>query len=168
MIKAVLFDWGNTLMVDFKDEVGPMYLWSRLAPTPHAVSAVAAISRQYPCYLATNARDSTEEEVWLALDMVDLGRYLTGVFCYRSLQVAKPSQAYFECIRRRLAVEFAEMALIGDDWDADYRAAAQHGLHAILYDPAQTCTDTDVARVHDLRGVLPMLQAIDAAPRRLE
>ena len=30
MIKAILFDWGNTLMVDNHDQIGPMSTWDKI------------------------------------------------------------------------------------------------------------------------------------------
>ena len=48
MIKAVLFDWGNTLMVDHHDQKGPMHTWSKIETIENAKECLEIVSKSIP------------------------------------------------------------------------------------------------------------------------
>ena len=75
MIKAILFDWGSTLMVDYHDQKGPMYSWSKIETTENAKECLEIVSMNFPCFLATNANDSNKEEIYKALNIVGIDIY---------------------------------------------------------------------------------------------
>jgi len=56
MGKIILFDWGNTVMVDFRIP-GPMFTWDTVAWVCGAENALKRLTT-YTCCLATNAGES--------------------------------------------------------------------------------------------------------------
>ncbi|MBN2414982.1 HAD family hydrolase [bacterium] len=148
--RCLLFDWGNTLMVDFPAESGPMYRWKRVEAVPGAVSALERLRGRYDCHVATNARDSTAGEIRGALARVDLDRFFSGIFCFRELGCAKPSRQFFLAVASRLGCLPREMVMIGDSLENDVLAAAACGLGAVWYNPAGLTVPRGVSAVSRL------------------
>jgi FMN phosphatase YigB (HAD superfamily) len=141
MIKAVLFDWGNTLMKDFPDQKGPMYTWKKVEAIEHAEKCLMELSHEIPCYLVTNAKDSTKNEIYKALNMVNIGKYIKDIFCYNELGHLKPSTQYFKAILYKLSLKPDEIILVGDDLENDIKSAQKNGIIGILFDPYLKNTD---------------------------
>jgi putative hydrolase of the HAD superfamily len=129
--RCVLFDWGDTLMVDFPGCRGPMIGWPKLAALPGAAEALAALHPAWTLALATNAADSEEAEIRAALRQVDLERWLDRIYCFRRIGHPKPSAAFFEFIRRDLGLAADRVVMVGDDYDKDVQGALQSGLRAV-------------------------------------
>lgn len=85
LTEIVLFDWGNTLMVDFPEAQGKMCNWEVVEEVAGAREVLAALSKQHKLYVATNAADSTEQDIIQAFERVGLSQYLSGYFCKASL-----------------------------------------------------------------------------------
>jgi FMN phosphatase YigB (HAD superfamily) len=135
MIKAILFDWGNTLMIDFPDQNGPMYLWDKIEAVPNADICLSNLSRDYSCYIATNAKNSTKEDIIKALKIVKIDKYIEDVFCYKEIGFEKPSKEFFDCVIDKLQLKKEEIIMVGDDYQKDYLGARNYGLSAIFYNP---------------------------------
>jgi putative hydrolase of the HAD superfamily len=136
-----LFDWGNTVMKDFPDQSGPMWTWDRVEMMPGTDKMLINFASSADCYIATNAKDSDKEDILRALRRVDLDVYFKDIFCYRELNVAKPSKAYFDAITIRLNADKKEMLMIGDNLRTDVLGAIENGIDAILYDPENLNVD---------------------------
>jgi putative hydrolase of the HAD superfamily len=134
-ITAFLFDWGDTLMQDNKRYTGPMRAWPEVAAVDGAVTTLQVLSTRARCFLATNARDSSEEDIWRALARVGLDQYLEAVFCFQSLGVAKPERAFFDIICKKLKLPPEAIAMVGDSYDTDIKGALQAGLRSFWYNP---------------------------------
>lgn len=76
--KIIVFDWGNTLMVDFTDQNGRMSDWARVAAVEDAREMLSKIHGNYQIVVATNAEDSTSADVMKALQRVGLDFILSG------------------------------------------------------------------------------------------
>jgi len=89
---CLLFDWGDTLMRDFKEYTGPMKDWPRLEVVPGAAEMLARLHPDWMLALATNADVSSEVDIRLALQRVDLDRWLDRVLLFQAdrLQKALP------------------------------------------------------------------------------
>jgi putative hydrolase of the HAD superfamily len=85
VIKAILFDWGNTLMIDYNDEKGPMYKWNKISAVENAENCLSLVSKKIPCYIATNAKDSSKDDIYNALNIVNIGQFISDVFCYKEI-----------------------------------------------------------------------------------
>ena len=135
MIKALLFDWGNTLMIDFPDQTGPMYRWSKIEAVKNAEACLSKLSEEIPCYIATNAKDSTREDIYKALHAVQIGKYITDIFCFKEIGYEKPTEDFFKCTFEKLSLAPHEVVLIGDDIEKDFNGARRNGMYGILFVP---------------------------------
>lgn len=136
MIDTLLLDWGNTVMVDFPQQSGPMHRWPRVETLPGVEQSLSRLSQRYCCCLATNAADSTRSDILRALDRVAIGPYFQEIFCYRDIGQAKPSAEFFAFILAKLGKEKANLVMIGDDLEKDCLGPMRHGIGAILFDPS--------------------------------
>jgi HAD superfamily hydrolase (TIGR01509 family) len=130
-----LFDWGDTLMVDFPGAVGPMYLWEHVAAVKGARETLGALHREAGCYLATNAQDSKETDIVKALERVGLAAYIDRVFCFENVGYRKPSPEFFMAILDAVGAAPAQTVMVGDSLDTDVAGALAAGLHGIWYNP---------------------------------
>ena len=130
---CLLFDWGNTLMVDFPDFKGPMFKWPQVEAVENASQVLAALSKNWFIALATNAQDSSKEEIMKALERVDLLKYLPKIYCSKSVGYAKPSLEFFFFILKDLGLAKEEIFMIGDDFEKDIQGANRFGIPAIWF-----------------------------------
>ncbi|WP_163835392.1 HAD family hydrolase [Spartinivicinus ruber] len=147
----ILFDWGNTLMVDNPDMQGPMMAWPELSVVEGAIETLIMLNKKgICCHLATNAKNSNEEQIRSALSRVDINQYIQRVFCYTTIGHAKPSQAFFDAIAFSLGCTKSELLMIGDNLDNDVKGALACGLSAIWFNPAKLPTPTGVNDIYRL------------------
>ncbi len=149
-IKAYIFDWGDTLMVDYKDETGPMCKWSKISLCENALETLRELSKCAKCFLATNAEDSTKDEIKLALDKVGILKYVDDIFCFQELKEMKPSKNYFEKMIGILGLKPQQVMVIGDDIIKDYKWALDNEANAVLYDPTKSVNDSKINKINDL------------------
>jgi putative hydrolase of the HAD superfamily len=159
-----LFDWGNTLMEDDPNETGPMFRWATVSLCGNAGPALEALSRHHDIYLATNARDSDEADIRRALDRVGIGRFITGIFCYRTLGVLKPSREFFQAVVEKLTCRPEELFMVGDDPVNDAAWALENGARAVLYDPGGTYPGTEYPVIRDLMELVNFHDSPHIAP----
>jgi len=157
MYKHLLFDWGNTLMVDKPECLGPMYLWPSVDLCDGAAETLAMLCPHYKCHLASNAADSTEEEIRMALQRGGIDSFISEVFCYRSLGFEKPSKAYFSAILARLNCEREEVLMIGDSWEKDIIGAQSSGIDAVWITPSETSRSDSAKVIHRLSDLPSVL-----------
>src|SRR5690242_18077103 len=92
----LVFDWGNTVMKIFPQYSGPMAEWPEAAGVEGIIEALEALQRRFRMVIATNAADSTTEQVCKALKRVGLSEYFKAVFTTHELDGAlKPEIRYF-------------------------------------------------------------------------
>ena len=144
-VRVVLFDWGNTLMVD-DGQVGPMADWPRVTAVPGAAEVLAALHGRYRLCVATNADESGEAEVMEALDRVGLARFIDRVFSSRDLGARKPDPAFYAAVLDALRTDAAargepplsvgQVIMVGDTYENDVLGALAAGLKAVWLDPS--------------------------------
>ncbi|MCD4817607.1 MAG: HAD-IA family hydrolase [Candidatus Cloacimonetes bacterium] len=133
MKKIFLFDWGDTIMKNFPNEIGGMHTWHRVEAMPNAEKMLRKLSQQTDCYLATNAKDSDKEEIIKALQRDNLHKYFKDIFCYREIGYSKPSKEYFDSILDKLKVKKENLIMVGDNLETDINGAQRFGIDTILY-----------------------------------
>ena len=131
MIKAYLFDWGDTLMVDFPGQSGKMCDWKRVEAIDGAAEALAYLSRTAKIYVATGAADSTESDIERAFSRVGLDRFLSGYFCQANVGHRKGSQEFLLAILARLELEASRVAMVGDSLEKDITPAIEAGIQPV-------------------------------------
>ncbi|WP_105903776.1 HAD family hydrolase [Vibrio gangliei] len=135
MSKVYLFDWGDTLMVDFPDQVGKMCDWESIQAVNGALETLAILSKHHQIYVATNAADSTETDIKLAFDRVGLSPFISGYFCKANLGIGKGDPDFFHRIIDTLNVDPKSVVMIGDSYDKDIEPAVIAGIEAIWFNP---------------------------------
>ena len=131
----LLFDWGNTLMKVFPDQSGPMKNWTKLEIMPHVHETLSVLHPQWNIAVATNAEDSTEEDIREVLIKTGIMNYIDKVYCYRTIGYKKPSADFFYYVLNDLNIKPEHVIMIGDDYQADVLGALQNGNRAIWYNP---------------------------------
>ena len=133
MINIYLFDWGDTLMVDFPNAKGKMCDWEVVEVIYGAKETLAALSTRAKIYIATGAADSTELEIKKAFDRVDLNKYISGYFCEANVGLAKGTPEFINAILAKLkqtktSVSPDNIAMVGDNFDKDIKPAISAGI----------------------------------------
>ena len=103
------------------DIEGPMADWPRLETLPSAQETLSSLRVGWIIALATNAVDSTEDEIWRALSRVNLDRSIERVYCFREIGHKKPSRGFFEFILKDLGLSSSSVVRVGDTCDVDVR-----------------------------------------------
>jgi len=155
----LLFDWGNTLMVDLPGQAGPMAFWPRIECVPEALETLSLLSTRIPCHLATNAKDSTEKDIELALQRAGLRQFLSQLFCFRKLNVEKPNPAFFSAIQEHLQAEPSQLIMVGDSLDKDVLGAIQAGWNAIWLNPNNESAPVGIRSISRLKELCEIFPA---------
>lgn len=148
-IKALLFDWGDTVMKVFPEQVGPMASWSEVAAVDGINDILPILKEKYQIILVSNAQDSNRDQVWDALQRVDLSTYFDEVFTPKELNARKPAPDFYLNILKQIKVEPENAIMIGDDYEKDIIAAKQVGLWTIWYNPARQQLQNNRYPYHD-------------------
>lgn len=159
-IKALLFDWGDTLMVDFPQYKGAMVEWPVVQAVPGALELLAALSGRYKLAIATNAVDSDESAIRAALERVGISQLIERIYCQRSIGFAKPSAEYFTHVLNDLKLEAGEVIMVGDSFSTDILGAVRCGLRAVWLNrrTLDEQTGKTYSTIHELSQLLPLLQ----------
>jgi FMN phosphatase YigB (HAD superfamily) len=131
MSKNLLFDWGNTIMVDFVLP-GPMCSWNKVALVEGAENALQILSEKYDCHLATNAGASTTKEVRMALSRVDADKFFSEIFLADEIGFDKPDIRFFNAIIDRLGLPPDSLVMIGDNYFNDCVGAKKAGMKTVF------------------------------------
>ncbi len=131
MNKIYLFDWGNTLMVDFADQEGKMCEWDKIQAVNGAHEALNRLSKKHEIYIATNAGDSSVLDIEQAFQRVGLAKYATGYFCKANLGFGKGDAEFFNEIACRLKRQVSDFVMVGDSLNKDIYPALMAGMDAI-------------------------------------
>ncbi|MBU3003972.1 HAD family hydrolase [Paraglaciecola arctica] len=155
MSKIYLFDWGDTLMVDFPEQHGKMCSWPKVQAVEGALATLKALSKEHLIYVATNAADSCEQDIQLALERVGLSPFINGYFCKANLGIGKGTPEFFHKITERLGVKPQSIIMVGDSYDKDIEPAFSAGIQAIWFNPSITNSDVtkDIKQIHHLSGL---------------
>ncbi|QAA75870.1 MAG: hypothetical protein BIP78_0102 [Candidatus Bipolaricaulis sibiricus] len=130
-VRAVLFDWGGTLMREIPGFDGPMADWPRVEAVSGAGEALRALHGRYVIAVATNAALSDERLVRAALARAGLAAYVSVVVTARDLGLSKPDPLFFRRVLERVGCSAAEAVMVGDGYSADIIGAKSAGLRAV-------------------------------------
>ncbi|WP_205967650.1 HAD family hydrolase [Paraglaciecola sp. 20A4] len=135
MDRTYLFDWGDTLMVDFPGSRGKMYQWETVKCVEGAKATLCFLARAHKIYIATSAVDSCEADIAKAFKRVGLSEYISGYFCYGNIGIYKGSVNFYWAIQQRLKIPLNKIVMVGDNFEKDIRPALASGMNAIWYNP---------------------------------
>lgn len=152
---CILFDWGDTLMRDFKQFNGPMKDWPRLEAIPGAAEILAALYPNWILALATNADVSDEADIRAALLQVNLDLWLDKVYCFRKIGFKKPSLRFYQYILDDLKFTPQSIFMVGDNYETDVLGANLCGIRAIWFNEHSLEVREDGLHrtIHDLQAL---------------
>jgi len=148
-IDALLFDWGNTVMKVFPEQIGPMAFWPDVAVVEGIQESLSLLKDHYKIVLVSNARDSDQAQVRQALERVDIAHYFHEIFTPKEVNERKPAPNFYLNILKYLKVKPENAVMIGDDYEKDIIAAKQVGLWTIWYNPGQKKVESTTFPYHD-------------------
>jgi 2-haloalkanoic acid dehalogenase type II len=161
VIKAVLIDFGETLVERVVDDERPL---NELVITPFPETR--AVLRQLVeagCRLAvvSNTTMSTETHLREVLRAAGLEAFFDAVLTSHDVGVRKPDPAIYERALALLGCRADEAAMVGNDLDQDISGAAALGMTTVLLarapDPARESSvvpDFVIASLAELPAVL--------------
>jgi FMN phosphatase YigB (HAD superfamily) len=143
-----LFDWGDTLMLDISGQTGPMCDWPEVQVVDGAKACLKRLSQHAQCHLATNAEDSTEAQIRLALQIAGLSEYIERIFCLENLGVSKTDLSYYPKITDKLNVNPQHITMVGDSLERDVHQALRSGIKAVWFNPNGSQAVSDVMAIN--------------------
>jgi putative hydrolase of the HAD superfamily len=132
MIKHLLFDWGDTLMVDNPDLVSPMAEWESVSACDGVAETLSKIVSIIPCSVVSNAAQSDGLMMKKAFERVNLTSYLTHFLTPKEIKAHKPSPEFFINAATLVGVSPIECCMIGNSYESDTVGAKQAGMKTIL------------------------------------
>lgn len=149
MTKVYLFDWGDTLMIDFPEQSGKMCDWVTVLAVNSALEVLRKLSINNKVYVATNAAESSEADIETAFHRVGLSQYISGYFCKANLGIGKGKPEFFEKIIQKLDVDPKSVVMVGDTYDKDIEPAIAAGIEVIWFNPTKQSHNA----VHNVRQI---------------
>ena len=147
-----LFDWGNTLMIDFPNYDGKMRDWPKVAMVDGAEDLLRRLSRHSQCYVATAAADSSEADIKAAFTRVGLDCYIIGYFCQANTGQKKGSPEFLATILLALNATPSQVSVVGDSLEKDIRPALAAGIRATwLTQETPTSQDSRIKIIRSLQ-----------------
>ena len=158
-LKAIIFDWGDTLMLDFAGYEGAMVTWPHVEAVPGAKEALERLCERYVCAVASNAGLSDGDLMARALDRVGLRRFFQHFLTNKELGAEKPDPEFFREILRRLGIEPQECIMVGNSYEKDIAPAKRVGLRTIWLSEDGTaedhpCADVIIRSMTELEGAV--------------
>jgi len=148
--KHYLFDWGDTLMVDIPNQTGSMCDWPQIHAVEGAKACLQRLSHHAQCHLATNAEDSTEAQIRLALKRAGLSEHINHIFCRENLGVGKTDVSYYQKITDKLNVNPDQVTMVGDSLERDVHQALKAGIKAVWFNPKNRHVEADIRSIYKL------------------
>jgi FMN phosphatase YigB (HAD superfamily) len=136
MIKAVIFDWGDTVMRDFKLD-GPMSGWDRVAWVEGAEELLMALHPSFTCIIATSASHSNTSDMIAALKRVGADQYFHQFYSQKELGFQKPDPRFFQAVLDQSALKADECVMIGNIYEMDIVGAKTVGMTTIFLNENQ-------------------------------
>ena len=157
MHRAILFDWGDTLMVDDKSQHGKMRYWDTIQLVNHANEVLNALSKRYDLYVATAASDSTIEDIHAAFQRAEIAEYIKGYFSQENIAFNKGSSDFYLAISASLCLKPHQLCMVGDSLEKDILPAKQAGLTAIWLNQRESKCVAGVVTIQDLQQLRAIL-----------
>ena len=128
----LIFDWGDTLMVDFKDQPGPMAYWPSVEWVKGAKEALEALYKKYPCYIGSNSGYSDKVLLEKAFERVEGEHYFKKIFASKDVGFEKPDPRFFQFVVSDLNIKPSQAIMIGNDYLKDVCGGKVAGMHTVF------------------------------------
>jgi putative hydrolase of the HAD superfamily len=132
VIRAVLFDFGETLVERVTDDVHPLHHLS-ITAFSDAAPALESLDRAgYRLAVVSDTTQSTPANMMTVLDALGLGRYFDVVVTSFDVGREKPDRAMFDRALERLECAAHDAVMVGNDIVRDIGGAATLGMTTVL------------------------------------
>ncbi len=132
-LEAIIFDWGDTLMYDYKDKEGPMCTWDSVKVIEGVTECLAHLSKKYKLFVGSNSGYSDTEMLIKALSRGGINTFFSGFFASKDMPYEKPDPRFFKYILEKTAYTPSKVAMCGNDYEKDIVAAKKAGLYTLFY-----------------------------------
>lgn len=150
--RRVLAAFGSPAGVTV-DEVAGVYYRTR----DETMVVYPEVEQTLRSLLARGFRLSAASNGTFPLARAGLDGYFASVQYSADVGVSKPDPAFFALAAERTGAAAASVLAVGDRYDNDYEPARAAGLHAVLVDRFDRAEGLDVAHVHSLDEIEPMV-----------
>lgn len=138
MIKAIIFDWGDTIMRDFPGKKGPMYQWDHVEWIPGAEDALKMLVGKCKLIIATSAFQSDTNDMIKALERVGAHKYFDRFFSSKDLGYEKSDVRFYKSIARSINVLPENCAMVGNLYEKDIVIAKECGMFTVFFNKEGT------------------------------
>ncbi len=136
MLRAILFDLGDTLIEERVDDISNLHEMT-LHARPSAQGVLEHLSRRYRVGLVTDTETSPETSVRAALSNLGLASFFAAIVTSTDMGVTKPHRDMFLEALRRLGAKPSEAIMVGNDPERDIEGARRLGIITVLYRPTK-------------------------------
>jgi FMN phosphatase YigB (HAD superfamily) len=160
---TILFDWGNTVMIDNPSSTIPMVEWETVETVSGIDSVLAYLqSSGRRIVLATSASISNEAQIWGALARGKLDGYFSHIFCFGNTGLPK-GKAFYQYILETLSIPASETIMVGDSFEKDVLDANKVGIYAVWFNPRSDEAQTSDSHVtfHTMKEFLSFFETLD-------
>lgn len=145
---------------------GPMVEWPRVEVVEGAKEVLSQLHVHYRLALATNAVQSTEEQIRGALQRIDVAEYIELVYCFRTIGMKKPSPEFFKAVLQNSQAAPGDTLMVGDSLENDVMGAVRSGLKAVWLNEVDGSEEQGVGfftihRLSDLPEAVRLLFSMD-------
>lgn len=159
---TILFDWGNTVMIDDPNSTVPMVEWKTVETVPGIDSVLAYLhSSGRRIVLATSASISDETQIYRALARGKLDKYFSRIFCFKNTGLPK-GEAFYQFILEQLEVRASDALMVGDSFEKDVLDANKVGIRAVWFNPrsAEAKSSSAHVTVHTMKELLVFFESL--------
>lgn len=151
MLKAIIFDLGNTLI---RQDDGHRF--------PHAKEVLAQLKNQFKLALISNVLPTTSaERIHELLREAELYDFFDVMLVSSEVGMSKPEPRIFEIVLEELNVEPEEAVMVGNTISTDIFGGNRIGMKTVLIQPEQEYQrsewETPDHIIHSLNEILNIL-----------
>jgi putative hydrolase of the HAD superfamily len=122
MIKALIFDLGNTLI---SEEDGSVF--------PHALEVLTRLKNKYKLALITNTQYDDLKKIQEILRGAQLDEFFEEIIVSKDVGISKPNPRIFEIALEKLGVNPNEAVMIGNTISTDIFGGNKVGMRTVLF-----------------------------------
>ncbi len=161
----MLFDWGDTVMVDDPAQTAPMIHWPEVRPVPgidRVLAYLQASGRRL--ILATSTDVSSVSQIRGALARVGLDSFFERIYCFENTQLPKGA-AFYRHLLADLQIEPSAALMVGDHLEKDVLTPNRLGMYALWFNERseEKYASELASTVHSMEELLSFLRSMSVA-----
>ncbi|MEI7594174.1 MAG: HAD family hydrolase [Bacteroidota bacterium] len=157
--KAIIFDWGNTLMRDFTQYPGPMAFWPEIEVIEGVKEVLKSLKGKYALCIATNAGESDTALMIESLKRGEIDIYFDYFFSSKDLGYKKPDPNFFKIIADKMNVSAMDCVMVGNDYEKDIVGAMQLNMKTIWFNEFGVQIDNAKCDF-EIRSIFDLLEVV--------